>query len=140
MMRMTTISASRKVPAPLDRVWEIIADVDSEPKYYPGLNSVRNISRTGNVIEREVTVGFRDSWGKQIVMLNPMRSVEIVMKDGVMTGTRTVTLTPLDGGTMIDISWDIEVPGVPMLFRGNVKNRIAKGTQEALDRIARAVR
>jgi carbon monoxide dehydrogenase subunit G len=137
---MTAISASRKVPAPLDRVWEIIADVDSEPKYYPGLNSVRNISRTGNVIEREVTVGFRDSRGKQIVMLNPMRSVEIVMKDGAMTGTRTVTLTPLDGGTMIDISWDIEVPGVPMLFRGNVKNRIAKGTEEALDRIARAVR
>lgn len=139
MMQMTKISSSRKVPAPLDRVWEVIADVDSEPKYYPGLNSVRNISRTGNVIEREVTVGFRDSRGRQIVMLNPMRSVEIVMKEGVMTGTRTVTLTPVDGGTMVDISWDIEVPGVPALFRGNVKNRISKGTEEALERIARAV-
>lgn len=119
-------------------MWEVVSDVDSEPRYYPGLNSVRNISRNGNVIEREVTVGFRDSRGKQTVMLNPKRSVEVIMKEGVMTGTRTVTLTPLDGGTRIDISWDIEVPGVPALFRGNVKNRIAKGTEEALDRIARA--
>jgi carbon monoxide dehydrogenase subunit G len=138
MMQVTTISASRKVSEPLDKVWEIIADDDSEPKYYPGLNSIKNISRSGNVIEREVTVGFRDSRGRQIVMLNPMRSVEIVMKDGIMTGTRTVMLTPVDGGTMVDIAWDIEVPGVPVLFRGNVKNRIAKGTEEALDRIARA--
>jgi carbon monoxide dehydrogenase subunit G len=138
MMQVTAINASRKVPAPPDRVWEIIADIDSEPKYYPGLDSVRNISRTGNVIEREVTVGVRGSRGRQIVMLNPMRSVEIVMKDGVMTGTRTVMLTPVDGGTMVDIAWGIEVPGVPVLFRGNVKNRIAKGTEEALDRIARA--
>ncbi|AIF84204.1 oligoketide cyclase/lipid transport protein [Candidatus Nitrososphaera evergladensis SR1] len=137
---MTTINASRKVQAPLDRVWEIIADVDSEPKYYPGLNSVRNISTNGNVIEREVTVGFRNSHGKQTVMLNPKRSVEVIMREGVMTGKRTVTLTPLDGGTAtkIDISWDIEVPGVPVLFRGNVKNNIAKGTEEALERIARA--
>lgn len=137
---MSRINASRNVPAPVDRVWEIIADVDSEPKYYPGLNSVRNISRDGNVIEREVTVGFRDSRGRQTVMLNPKKSVEIVMREGVMTGRRKITLTPLDGGsaTKIDISWDIEVPGVPVLFRGNVKNSIAKGNEEALDRIARA--
>src|SRR5690349_4952244 len=95
---MSRINASRNVPAPVDRVWEIVADVDSEPKYYSGLNSVRNISRDGNVIEREVTVGFRDSRGRQTVMLNPKKSVEIVMKEGVMTGRRTVTLTPLEGG------------------------------------------
>lgn len=128
------------MPASVDRVWKVVSDVDSEPKYYPGLNSVRNINRNNNVIEREVTVGFRDSRGRQTVILDPKRSVEVIMKDGVMTGTRTVTLTPLDGGsaTKVDVSWDVEMPGIPVLFRGNVKSRLAGGTEEALDRIARA--
>jgi hypothetical protein len=64
---MTEINASRDIPAPLDRVWEIVSDVDSEPRYWRDLHSIYNISRNGNFIEREVTVGFRDAKSRQIV-------------------------------------------------------------------------
>jgi carbon monoxide dehydrogenase subunit G len=138
---MYRINARRLMTAPVDNVWEIVSDVDSEPKYYPGLNSIRNISRECNVIKREVKVGLRNSPGLQTVILKPKESIEVIMREGIVTGTRTVTLTPLDEGTAtkVGISWDIELPGVPSLFRGNLKNRIANGTEEALDRIARAV-
>ncbi|MGI0005879.1 MAG: type II toxin-antitoxin system RatA family toxin [Nitrososphaera sp.] len=137
---MFAISASREVPAPLNRVWEIVADIDNEPKHWRGLSSVRNISRNGNVIEREVTVGAMNFRSLQTVVLNPKRSVETTMKEGVMTGSRTITLSPLEGGrTQVDVSWDIEMPGIPSLFKGNVKNGIAKGTEGALDSIVRTV-
>ncbi len=136
---MVAFNDSTEVPAPLDRVWDIIADVDNEPRYYPGLNTVRNISRTGNVIEREVTVGFRDSRGRQTVVLHPKESVEITMTEGPMRGTRVITLSGDGSKTKIDIAWDVELVGIPVLFRGKVKNQIMKGTKEALDRIVRAV-
>ena len=137
---MFAISASREVPAPLNRVWEIVADIDNEPKHWRGLSSVRNISRNGNVIEREVTVGAMNFRSLQTEVLNPKRSVETTMTEGVMTGSRTITLSPLEGGrTQVDVSWDIEMPGIPSLFKGNVKNGIAKGTEGALDSIVRTV-
>jgi carbon monoxide dehydrogenase subunit G len=138
--KTTIIKANLEVSASLDRVWEIIADVDNEPKYYPGLNSVKNISKNDNVIEREVTVGFLNHKARQTVILNPKKSVEIRMTEGPMIGTRVVTLNPSGNNkTMVGISWDFEFVGIPSFFRGDVKNQIANGTEEALDRIARAV-
>ncbi|PWU78994.1 MAG: hypothetical protein DLM72_19715 [Candidatus Nitrosopolaris wilkensis] len=58
---VVTIRDSLEVSAPLDRVWDIIADVDNDPKYWPNIHTVDNISKDGNVMEREVTVGFRKS-------------------------------------------------------------------------------
>ena len=138
---MVTIIASRAVPAPLNRVWEIVADVDNEPRHWRGLSSVRNISKNGNVIEREVTVGAMNFRSLQTVVLNPKKSIQTTMTEGVMTGSRTITLSPLgEERTRVDVSWDIEMPGIPSLFKGNVKNGIAKGTEGALDSIVRTVR
>lgn len=137
---MVAISASRAVPAPLDRVWEVIADVDNEPRHWRGINAISNIRRSGNVIEREVTVGAMNFRSLQTVVLNPKKSVETTMREGVMTGSRTITLSPLgDCRTKVDVSWDIEMPGIPLLFKGNVKNGIMKGTEGALENIARTV-
>ena len=137
---MTEINASKEIPAPLDRVWSIVSDVDSEPRYWRDLHSIYNISRTGNVIEREVTGGFRNLKGSQIVELHPKKSIEVTLTEGPMTGNRIITLVPSgDGTTKINVSWDVKLSGVPLLFRGAVRERIAEGTAEVLDRIARAV-
>jgi carbon monoxide dehydrogenase subunit G len=137
---MTEINASREISAPLDRVWNIISDVDSEPRYWRDLHAVYNISRNGNVIEREVTVSFRNSKSRQIVELHPKRSIEVTLTEGPMTGNRIITLVQSgDETTRVSVSWDVRLSGIPLLFRGVVRERIAEGTEEALDRIARAV-
>jgi hypothetical protein len=137
---MVEINASREVPAPLNLVWDIVSDVDSEPRYWRDLHSVYNISRNGNVIEREVTVGFRNLRGRQIVELRPKKSIEVTLTEGAMTGNRVITLIPSDDKTTrVDVAWDVRLSGIPLLFRGVVRERIAEGTAEALDRIARAV-
>ena len=123
--------------ASLHRLWEIVSDVDNEPKYYDGLNSVKNLSRIGNVIEREVVVGYLNHEGRQTVTLCPKASVEVKMTKGPMIGTRITTLSPLtDSNTRVDVSWRIEFR-VPTFVRGMVKREVEKGTENALDRIAR---
>lgn len=136
---MVTINASREVSAPLDRVWDIVADVDNEPQYWHGTKTVRNISKNGNMIEREVTIAFKDSKCRQTVILNPKKSVDISITDGPLRGTKVVTLSPSGEKTKIDVVWDIKLAGFLGMFTGMVKKHIGEGTEEALARIAKAV-
>src|SRR5918992_1548779 len=105
---MITINASRDVSAPLDRTWNIVADVDNEPRYWHGTKTVKNISKVDDKIERE---------GTKIVLLNPLDNHK----------------------TRIDVVWNIKLTGFLGVFTGMVKRHIAKGTDEALVRIAEAV-
>ena len=137
---MITINASREISAPIDRIWNIVADVDNEPKYWRGTKTVKNISKTDNKIEREVTIAFKDSKCRQTVLLNPKKSVEIMITEGPIKGTKTVLLHPLNNHkTRIDVVWNIKLSGLLDVFTGMVKRHIAKGTDEALVRIAKAV-
>jgi ribosome-associated toxin RatA of RatAB toxin-antitoxin module len=137
---MITINTSREISASLDRIWNIIADVDNEPKYWHGTKTVKNISRDNNRIEREVTIAFKDSKCRQTVLLNPNKSVEIIITEGPIKGTKTVMLHPLDNSkTRIDVVWKIKLTGFLSVFSGMVKGHISKGTDEALVRIAETV-
>ncbi|HUG97303.1 MAG TPA: SRPBCC family protein [Nitrososphaera sp.] len=136
---MATINASREVSATLDRVWDVVADVDNEPRYWHGTKTVKNISKSGNTIEREVTIAFKDSKCRQTVVLNPKKSVEIAITEGPLKGTKVVTLSPSRDRTRIDVVWEIKLAGFLGMFTGMVKKHIAEGTEEALERIAKAV-
>lgn len=137
-MNIININASEVVRAPLERVWDIVADVDNDAKYYSGLNDIRNITKEGNKIEREVTVGFLKHKARQTIILNPKTSVEVTMTEGPLVGTRTTTLTQVDERkTRIEIVWKVTPSGVPAFVHDIVKNEINKGTKEALEKIAR---
>jgi carbon monoxide dehydrogenase subunit G len=138
-MIMVAINASREVPAPIDQVWDIIADVDNEPLYWHGTKSVKNISRSGNIIEREVIISFKNSKCRQTVVLSPKKSIEVKITDGPMKGTKTITLVSSGDNTRINVAWDIRLAGFLGMFTGMVKKHIAEGSDEALDRIAKAV-
>ncbi len=144
------ITTSRQIPAPLDRVWDIISNTDGEPQYWRGLNAVYDIRRKGNIIERDVTVDPRELKGRQTMALYPKKSIELTLTEGPMIGTRIITLIPSSSDneiktattttTTIHVSWDVKLSDdIPPLFRGIVRERIAEATEEALDRIARAV-
>jgi carbon monoxide dehydrogenase subunit G len=136
---MVSISASRELAAPVSKVWQVVSDIDNEPKYWHGTKTVKNISRSGNTTEREVTIAFRDSRCRQTVVLYPENRVEITITEGPMKGTKTITLTPAGEKTRIDAAWDIKFAGFLGMFTGMVKKHISEGTEEALDRIAKAV-
>jgi ribosome-associated toxin RatA of RatAB toxin-antitoxin module len=137
---MIIVNTSREISAPVDRIWNIVGDVDNEPKYWRGTKTVKNISKAENKVEREVTIAFKDSKCRQTVLLNPKKSVEIMITAGPIRGTKTVLLNPLDNQkTRVDVVWNIKLAGFLGLFTGMVKRHIVEGTDEALVRIAKAV-
>jgi carbon monoxide dehydrogenase subunit G len=140
--KTTNVSASRDIPAPLERVWAIVSDVDNEPKYYSGLNSVKNVSKNDNVIEREVTVGFRGGGQKsrqRVEIDNQNKLVIVTIIEGHIKGTRIVSLTPTgdnNSKTNVNVSWALDLSAIPFVGRSIVRRNLEKTTEDALTRLA----
>lgn len=135
---MVSINASFEVSASVERVWEIVSDVDKDGEYWKGLSSIQNIRKEQNLIERIVKVGFMGSEGYQIVKLNPKESIDLTMTKGPLRGSRKMRLVSLEDGkkTKLDVVWDFRFSGVPIFARPFVKSQIEAATKEALEKIA----
>jgi hypothetical protein len=126
--------------ATLDSVWEVIADLDNEPEVWHGTKSIKNISKSGNTIERDVVIAFRNSVCREVVQVDPKKTIKTEILSGPMTGSKTLTLRSIDvDKTRIDVHWDIQVSGLYKLFTGMVKKHIQRGTEDALERISKRV-
>ena len=138
---MATIAEGREVDASPDDVWNIVSDVDRDPEYWSGLASIRNIRKEGNLVEREVVVGFMGRKGTQRIELVPKELIQMSMIDGPLRGSRQIKLVPLGARkTKIDVSWDIQFSEIPVFAQEFVRSRLKEGTIEALDKIAKAAK
>jgi hypothetical protein len=136
---MIAIHISKEIEASLEQVWNIVSDVDREPEYWHGTKSIKNIKKEGNIIEREVVIAFKNSRCREIVTLDPKKSVKVEIIDGPINGTKNIILYAIaNNKTRIDVQWDIRVKGFFGLFRGMIKRHISEGTEDALERIFRA--
>ena len=134
---MVQIQASVEIDAPVDKIWNIVSDLDSEPKFWRGTKEVRNISKDGNTITREVTIAFKDSKCMQTVTLYPKEKIQIQFTKGVIEGTKTLTLVQIENKTRLDVLWDMKLAGMMGMFTGMIKKHIQSGSEQALESIKR---
>lgn len=136
---MTTIETSITINAPVDRVWEIVSDIDNEPKFWKGTKQIRNITKEGNTVTREVTIAFKDSKCMQTVTLYPKEKIVGEFTEGILNGTKTVKITPQENNTRLEAIWDIRLSGMMGMFTGMVKKHIKTGTEQALESIKQEI-
>lgn len=136
---MATIEASTIINAPVDKVWEIVSDIDNEPKFWKGTKQIRNISKDGNVVRREVTIAFKDSKCMQTVTLYPREKIVGQFTEGILNGAKTVKLTPQENGTKLEVVWDVKLSGMMGMFTGMIKKHIKNGTEQALESIKQEI-
>ena len=55
---MATIEVEVEINASVDKVWDVVSDIDNEPKFWKGTKEVHNISKEGNKINREIIIAF----------------------------------------------------------------------------------
>jgi carbon monoxide dehydrogenase subunit G len=136
---MATIEASVIINAPADKVWDLVSDIDNEAKFWKGTKSIRNISKDGNVITREVTIAFKDSKCMQTVVLYPKEKIIGEFTDGILIGTKTIQLSPQENQTKLEAIWDIKLSGMMGMFTGMIKKHVKSGTEQALQSIKQEV-
>jgi len=135
MVNVAKIEVSTKIKSTVDKVWDIISDIDNETKYWKGTKEIHNISKDGNKINREVIIAFRDSKCLQEVMLYPKEKIEVVFTEGIIHGTKTINLKTLEGEILLEAIWDVRLSGMMGMFTGMIKKHVKSGTEQALQTI-----
>ena len=132
---MAIIDTSIDINAPVDRVWDIISDLDDEPKFWKGTKETRIISRDGNVVTREITIAFRDSKCMQKITIQPKEKIYAEFTKGIIKGSKTLTLKTKDDSSLLEANWDVKMSGLAGMFTGMIKKHIRSGTEQALESI-----
>jgi carbon monoxide dehydrogenase subunit G len=132
---MAVIETSIQINVPAEKVWDLVSDIDNEPKFWKGTKEVRNISREGGVINREIIIAFRDQKCQQKVTLYPKEKIMAVFTKGIISGSKDVKLVSQENQTLLEVNWDIKLTGVMGMFTGMIKKHIRSGTDLALQSI-----
>ncbi len=135
MVIVTKIEVSTKIKSTVDKVWDIISDIDNETKYWKGTKEIHNISKDGNKINREIIIAFRDSKCLQEVTLYPKEKIEALFTKGIIQGTKTINLKTLEGEILLEVIWDVKLSGIMGMFTGMIKKHVKSGTEQALHAI-----
>ena len=122
-----------------EKIWNVISDIDNEPKFWKGTKDVKNISKDGNHISREITIAFRDQKCLQEVTITPKESIKAVFTKGVIVGEKILTLKNMNNSCELEAVWDVKLSGKMGMFTGIIKKHIKSGTEQALQEIKKDV-
>lgn len=126
--------------ASVSDVWKILSDLNREPEFWHGTKSIKNISKSDKMVEREVVIAFKNSICRETVTIDPMKSITTQIIDGPIKGKKVIVINPDgDQASVVDVEWDIRISGFMGIFSKMVKKHILEGTNDALDRISKVV-
>ncbi|HJM25976.1 MAG TPA: SRPBCC family protein [Nitrosopumilus sp.] len=129
---MAIIEVEIEINATIEEVWDIVSDIDNEPKFWKGTKEVRNISKEGNIINREITIAFRDQKCLQQVKLEPKERIIAKFTKGIINGEKIISLIPTGEKTILRAVWEIKLTGMMGMFTGMIKKHIKSGTNQAM--------
>ena len=132
---MAIIVVKAEVNSTVEKVWEVISDIDSEPRFWKGTKEVKTLSKEGNIIKREVTIAFRDQKCLQEIQLKPKEEIKVTFTKGILDGTKIITLIPKNNIVILETTWDIKLSGRMNMFTAIIKNHIKSGTEQAMKSI-----
>ena len=136
---MAEIKTSVTINSTQEKIWDVISDIDNEPKFWKGTKKVRNISKEENHISREITIAFRDQKCLQEVTIMPKEQIKSVFTDGVIVGEKILTLKNNGDSYELEAVWDVKLSGMMGMFTGMIKKHIKSGTEQALQAIKKEV-
>ena len=136
---MATIVVQTEINATLEKVWEVISDIDNEPEFWKGTKKVKTLSVEGDIIKREITIAFRDQKCLQEIQLKPKKEIKAKFTKGILEGTKIITLTPKNDKVIMETSWEIKLSGMMNMFTSMIKNHIKSGTEQAMKSIKKEI-
>ena len=135
---MVEIKVKVQIDAPLEKVWDVISQVNDDPKFWTLTKSIRNLSRQGNETEREVIVGKTDICHQKVTLL-PKEAIHIVWTKGVITGTKDIVLTSLGNRTLLEVEMNYTISGLASLFPRRNAEELQIEAEVAVDLIKEKV-
>ncbi len=108
---MVKIKLRLRIEAPRELVWDVISDIDNDSYFWKGITKIKNLSENGNIIIREVILG-KDNVCLQVLKTHTLERIQTQWVDGVISGTKDVSLFPLNNATLLEIQMNYDFLGV----------------------------
>jgi coenzyme Q-binding protein COQ10 len=113
-------SETRVLPHSPERLFDLVADIESYPEFLPWCVGARILTRTDKVITADLMVGFRmlrETFTSEVTLDRPRR-IDVRYTRGPLRYLRNHWIfAPVDGGTRIDFDIDFE-------FRSAILRRV----------------
>ncbi len=135
---MVEIKVRVQINAPTNKVWDVISDVDNDPTFWKGTTAMRNLTKDGTVITREVTIGKVDRC-LQTVTLFPKEGVNVRWTKGSITGTKDLMLVPMGDATQLEVVLKYKLSGMASFLSGKITKDLQREADEAVQSIKEKV-
>jgi carbon monoxide dehydrogenase subunit G len=128
------VEVTRRCEAPPDVVWEWVADPHRHIQMLP--DSVRDacVLEDGDVQAELNAGGVRELMRVRVTSTDPPRRLDEERVDGVRRGSTAFLLEPADGGTLVTIQSDVDVP---RLLAALAKPAVARALEQQLANLDR---
>ncbi|MGB9124429.1 MAG: SRPBCC family protein [Nitrosotalea sp.] len=131
---MVEIKVKIQIDAPIEKVWNVISQVEKDGEFWNITKVQRTISKNENEIVREIVLDKIDKCSQTITFL-PKEAVHVKWTKGVITGTKILSLTMLGSATLLEVKMDYAISGPSRFFPGKLKEKLQIEAEYALDLI-----
>jgi len=126
------IKAAIEINAPVNKVWEVISDLDNDSKFWTAITSIRNISHENNVIKREVLLAKINKC-LQTITLYPNEQLHTEWTKGIIKGTKDIFLTSKNNTTYLEVILNYKFTGMAGLMAGKITKDIQNEAERAVE-------
>lgn len=126
------------VNASPDNVWKIVSEINHDPKFWKGIMKLRNISKNGNVFDREVILKNNEKCYQKIILF-PMDGIHTRWMHGVISGIKDIMIIPIGKQTLLQIEMNYKIKGIGSLFSKRVSEELLNEAELAMQLIKEEV-
>jgi Polyketide cyclase / dehydrase and lipid transport len=135
---MIEITTKIMIDASPNQVWKIISEINDDSKFWKGMMKIRNLSKEGNVINREVTLKNTDKCHQKIILFH-MEGIHIRWTRGAINGIKDIMITPIGKQTLLKVEMNYKIRGVASLFSRDVSEDLLNEAELAMQLIKEEV-
>ena len=128
---MVEIKIKSQINAPTEKVWNIISNINDDPKFWKGTTAIRNLAKEDNMIIREVTIGKVDRC-LQTITLFPKEGIHIRWTKGFINGTKDIVLVPMGNATHLEVVLEYKLSGMASFLPGKITKDLQREADEAV--------
>ena len=129
---MVQIKVAIEINTTLDKVWEVVSDLDNDSKFWTAITSIRNFSSENNEVKREVTLAKINKC-LQTITLYPKEKIHTEWTKGIIKGTKDIILIQRNGTTHLEVVLDYKFAGMAGFMSGKITKDIQNETQRAVE-------
>jgi len=128
---MVEIKVRTQINATTEKVWNIISNINDDPKFWKGTTAIRNLAKDDNLIIREVTIG-KVGRCSQTVTLFPKEGIHIRWTKGFIAGTKDLVLAPMGNATQLEVVLEYKLSGMATFMSGKITKDLQREADEAV--------